>query len=103
VPGVVARADPDQATRIGTEFLLAAAGLISAGVIRPLPIGLLRPRRLPVRDCGSPAVVRLPPEAGQGSRDPGGAPGRDHSQVDGGDAGRARDGEGLLQAPGQVL
>jgi hypothetical protein len=29
-----------QAARIVEEFLLAAAGLVSAGVIRPLPIDL---------------------------------------------------------------
>ncbi len=42
VPGVnLALADADQAARIAEEFLLlAAAGLISAGVIRPLPAGL---------------------------------------------------------------
>ena len=41
MPGVdLALADADQAARIVEEFLLAAAGLITAGVIRPLPIGL---------------------------------------------------------------
>jgi len=41
VPGVdLALADAGQAARIVAGFLLAAAGLISAGVIRSLPIGL---------------------------------------------------------------
>ena len=41
VPGVnLALADADQASRIVAEFLLAAAGLITVGVIPPLPIDL---------------------------------------------------------------
>ena len=41
VPGVnLALADADQAARIVAEFPLAAAGLITAGVIPPLPIDL---------------------------------------------------------------
>jgi hypothetical protein len=41
VPGVdLALADADRAARIVAEFPLAAAGLITDGVIRPLPIGL---------------------------------------------------------------
>jgi hypothetical protein len=32
--------DADQAARIVAEFPLAAAGLITAGVIAPLPVGL---------------------------------------------------------------
>jgi hypothetical protein len=36
----LALADADQGARIFEEFPLAAAGLISAGVIRPLPIDL---------------------------------------------------------------
>ena len=40
-PGVnLALADADQAARIVAEFPLAAAGLITAGVIPPLPTGL---------------------------------------------------------------
>ena len=41
MPGVnLALADADQASGIVTEFPLAVAGLISAGVIPPLPIDL---------------------------------------------------------------
>jgi len=41
VPGVhLAPADADQASGIVADFPLAAAGLITAGVIPPLPIGL---------------------------------------------------------------
>ena len=41
VPGVnLALADADQASGIVAEFPLAAAGLITAGVIPPLPIDL---------------------------------------------------------------
>ena len=41
VPGVnLALADADQASRIVAEFPLAVAGLITAGVIPPLPIDL---------------------------------------------------------------
>ena len=41
VPGVnLALADADRAGRIVAGFPLAAAGLITAGVIPPLPIGL---------------------------------------------------------------
>jgi hypothetical protein len=41
VPGVkLALADADQAARIVAGFPLAAAGLITAGVIPPLPTGL---------------------------------------------------------------
>ena len=41
VPGVdLALADADLAARIVAEFPLAAAGLITAGVIPPLPIDL---------------------------------------------------------------
>ena len=36
----LALADADQAARIAAEFPLAAAGLITAGVIPPLPIDL---------------------------------------------------------------
>ena len=39
-PASLALADADQASRIVAEFPLAAAGLITAGVIPPLPIDL---------------------------------------------------------------
>ena len=46
---------------------------------------------------GVPVIVWLPSEAGEGGHEPGGAPCRECGQIDRGNAGRAGDGEGLLE------